>query len=586
MPVFNPAQDNKAKWATREHSHMAPFRSLIERYYPVASARIAVVADSRTALTRWVDNLDAWFADRHNIARAPELSSGTNLLASEGWTGTGTFSEGTHGAAGSYWTLTAGQSRTITFREPTTALSVFYGTNTGNGTIRVKAATTGVLDIDTNAALSWSNLQTTPAQTLAARSWTIEAVTADVRVEYIIPHAETTPTTGVKAAMFAKSGYDLNEWLTLTDCRTALRAWLPDAIVIMSSVNEATAEDIISQTTEFVRVLREDFGMEIPILFCAPESLSNSSRLDMTQAALDLSDELGITFANVHAVLGSNATDGDKQRNSDDSVHWNNTCADAIVNLIAGALSGDYLSVMIGHSSRFSESVRAATVQIRPILPINGVIDLGSKNFFGYSAIGQYSGEDHPDADDITGESKQAQILQVASDLATFLTGLGVTMPGQGWLFGPGGSTTPTDYLAYVSGVLRTNMELQINSTGSMGTIEKLRVGTPGTVDNTTNVLFAASASTSNVLALQAANSHSANILTIESYFGANLFSIDASGAINYMNGNAAPTGWGTPTNTLTRTTFDTTTVTLGQLAERVGALISDMKTVMGLIRA
>ena len=38
-------------------------------------------------------------------------------------------------------------------------------------------------------------------------------------------------------------------------------------------------------------------------------------------------------------------------------------------------------------------------------------------------------------------------------------------------------------------------------------------------------------------------------------------------------------TGWGSPTGTATRTTFDTTTVTLPQLAERVKALIDDLKT-------
>lgn len=47
-----------------------------------------------------------------------------------------------------------------------------------------------------------------------------------------------------------------------------------------------------------------------------------------------------------------------------------------------------------------------------------------------------------------------------------------------------------------------------------------------------------------------------------------------------------AAAGWGTPTNTLTRTTFDTSTVTLPQLAERVGALISDLKTLHGLLKA
>lgn len=44
--------------------------------------------------------------------------------------------------------------------------------------------------------------------------------------------------------------------------------------------------------------------------------------------------------------------------------------------------------------------------------------------------------------------------------------------------------------------------------------------------------------------------------------------------------------GWGTPTGTLTRTTFDTTTVTLSELAERVAALISDLKTGHGLLKA
>ena len=44
--------------------------------------------------------------------------------------------------------------------------------------------------------------------------------------------------------------------------------------------------------------------------------------------------------------------------------------------------------------------------------------------------------------------------------------------------------------------------------------------------------------------------------------------------------------GWGTPTGTLTRTTFDTATVTLAQLAERVAALISDLKTGHQLLKS
>lgn len=44
--------------------------------------------------------------------------------------------------------------------------------------------------------------------------------------------------------------------------------------------------------------------------------------------------------------------------------------------------------------------------------------------------------------------------------------------------------------------------------------------------------------------------------------------------------------GWGTPTGTLTRTTFDESTVTLPQLAQRVAALITDLKTGHQLLKA
>lgn len=44
--------------------------------------------------------------------------------------------------------------------------------------------------------------------------------------------------------------------------------------------------------------------------------------------------------------------------------------------------------------------------------------------------------------------------------------------------------------------------------------------------------------------------------------------------------------GWGTPSGTLTRTTFDTSTVTLPELAERVAALLSDLKTGHQLLKA
>lgn len=44
--------------------------------------------------------------------------------------------------------------------------------------------------------------------------------------------------------------------------------------------------------------------------------------------------------------------------------------------------------------------------------------------------------------------------------------------------------------------------------------------------------------------------------------------------------------GWGTPTGTLTRTTFDESTVTLPELAQRVAAMITDLKTGHQLFKA
>lgn len=44
--------------------------------------------------------------------------------------------------------------------------------------------------------------------------------------------------------------------------------------------------------------------------------------------------------------------------------------------------------------------------------------------------------------------------------------------------------------------------------------------------------------------------------------------------------------GWGLPTGTLTRTTFDSGTVTLAELAERVAALITDLRDSHGLLKA
>lgn len=78
----------------------------------------------------------------------------------------------------------------------------------------------------------------------------------------------------------------------------------------------------------------------------------------------------------------------------------------------------------------------------------------------------------------------------------------------------------------------------------------------------------------------------SANTLTVDGSFNASL----VMGAQQYWVGanpvvGARKTGWGAPSGTATRTTFDTTTVTTAQLAERVKALIDDL-TAHGLIGA
>lgn len=70
--------------------------------------------------------------------------------------------------------------------------------------------------------------------------------------------------------------------------------------------------------------------------------------------------------------------------------------------------------------------------------------------------------------------------------------------------------------------------------------------------------------------------------LTLNGTSGLNLNINSASGTLK-INGTqvvaARITGWADPTNTMSRATFDTTTVTLPQLAQRVGQMILDIKT-------
>lgn len=53
----------------------------------------------------------------------------------------------------------------------------------------------------------------------------------------------------------------------------------------------------------------------------------------------------------------------------------------------------------------------------------------------------------------------------------------------------------------------------------------------------------------------------------------------DSTGDVYIGGSNVTASGWGAPTGTATRTTFDTSTVTLSELAERVHAIIDDLTT-------
>lgn len=75
--------------------------------------------------------------------------------------------------------------------------------------------------------------------------------------------------------------------------------------------------------------------------------------------------------------------------------------------------------------------------------------------------------------------------------------------------------------------------KLQLTSTGSLGTVEQLRVGAdPITGDNTANALLVASATTSKPLVVQGKASQSANLFEVQDSTGASLFSVGPSGTV------------------------------------------------------
>ncbi len=72
----------------------------------------------------------------------------------------------------------------------------------------------------------------------------------------------------------------------------------------------------------------------------------------------------------------------------------------------------------------------------------------------------------------------------------------------------------------------------KIGATGTLGTVEKLRISDPTTADNSANVMIAASASTSKGLVIQAAAGQSANLQEWQNSTGLALTSIQSSGSL------------------------------------------------------
>jgi hypothetical protein len=140
------------------------------------------------------------------------------------------------------------------------------------------------------------------------------------------------------------------------------------------------------------------------------------------------------------------------------------------------------------------------------------------------------------------------------------------------------GGTPPTDVLHYVVSANGTNVA------GCAWTIQGSRAtgnAAPGKIKFDTSTVGGSGSTLQGV----------ATRLTIDTALLTTTVPLDVTGAgAEYRIAGtkvvaARVTGWGTPTGTLTRTTFDASTVTLVQLGERVAALVTDLLS-HGLIGA
>lgn len=109
------------------------------------------------------------------------------------------------------------------------------------------------------------------------------------------------------------------------------------------------------------------------------------------------------------------------------------------------------------------------------------------------------------------------------------------------------------------------------------------------------NLIFSSSlssdpASMVNGIAMYNGTAPSGNITAGFSMYSTNIVAGNAAPHFRTENGDIVKlyrvAGWGLPTGTFTRTTFDTATVTTAQLAERVAALIQDLRDNHGLLKA
>jgi hypothetical protein len=167
---------------------------------------------------------------------------------------------------------------------------------------------------------------------------------------------------------------------------------------------------------------------------------------------------------------------------------------------------------------------------------------------------------------------------------------------GSMYMYYDGGSTvefaTPAQ-LFIQTNTTTANMNVMHNGTGA-GTYLALRTQTTSLfIYRNGNFHFGGSpqaGSGTNSLLLESGTAPSTNVTDKCYIYSQDVVAGNAAPHARTENGDIVKVysigGWGTPTGTLTRTTFDSGTVTLAQLAERVAALISDLKTGHQLLKA